>query len=113
MTNVNFTCDTGPVTEKFTLKDIAKLIRVCKTNGVSHYEYGDLKLSFDVTENPSKTPSPQARGSAKKAIQIEEKGSLQEQMNLAQHVLETLHVEDPAAFEALLIDREISEAKEN
>jgi hypothetical protein len=101
------------VGEKFTLKEIAKLIKLCKTNDVSSLKVQGLEISIGATASSPMTPNAHARGSAKKALEVEEKGSLQEQMNLAERVIETMHVEDPAAFEAMLISRELGEEKNN
>lgn len=97
----------------FSLKELAKLIKICKNDGVSYLEYGDLKLSMDVPDKSSITPAPQARASAKKASQITDKASVQTQFDDAQQALETLHVEDPSAYEALLMQGALGEEKIN
>jgi chemotaxis protein CheY-P-specific phosphatase CheC len=101
------------VNKTISVKELAKLIKVCKNEGVSRLKYGDIEVSIGMTENLPMTPSPQARGSAKKAEKIEAKAYLQMQYDEARVLAETLHVEDPAAFEKMLIDGEFSEAKEN
>ena len=95
------------------LKELAKLIKICKNDGVSSLEYGDLKLSMVVPDQSSMTPAPQARASAKKASQITERASLQSQFNDSQMALETLHVEDPVLHEALLMQGALGEEKIN
>lgn len=89
------------------LKELAKLIKICKNDGVSHLKYGDIELSMIEPEKPFMTPAPQVRGSAKKAKEIEEKGKLQEGFNLSQDVYETLHIENPALAEEMLIRGEL------
>jgi hypothetical protein len=101
------------VIKPISTKELAKLIKICKNEGVSSLKFGEVHISMTPTENLVMTPSPQARGSAKKAEKITTKASLQMQYDEAQLLAETLHVEDPAAFEKMLIDGEFSEAKEN
>lgn len=97
----------------FSIKELEKLIKICKNMGVSSLKYGDLQLSIGVTENSPMTPAPQARGSAKKASQIAELALLQEQYDSARHALETLHVENPSAYEALLMQGALGEEKDH
>lgn len=97
----------------YSIKELAKLIKLCKTNNVSSLKYDGIELSIGVPSQESMTPAPQARGSAKKALQVTEKSDLQLQFNEAKAIAETLHVEDPVAYERMLIEGELSEAKEN
>jgi hypothetical protein len=100
----------------FSSKELAKLSKICKNDGVSmeFYENGNLKkISKELTENQSLTPAPQARASAKKASQITENASLQSQYDLAREALETLQLEDPSAYEALLMQGALGEEKIN
>ncbi|MFN9976621.1 MAG: hypothetical protein ACK58T_42645 [Phycisphaerae bacterium] len=98
---------------KYSLKELATLIKLCKKNGVS-LKYDGLEiLSVDVLSQGSTTPAPQARGSAKKALEVTEKAALQLQFDEAQEIAETLHVEDPVAYERMLIEGELGETKED
>lgn len=94
--------DTQCVEDKLTIKDIAKLIRLCRANGVSSLKFGVLELSIGTTDHLSITPSPQVRGSAKKAIEVSEIAATQMQFDEAQEMASTLHLEDPLSFEQLL-----------
>lgn len=96
---------------KLTLKELEKLIKVCKTMGVSKFKYGDIEFCMGEASQPTMTPAPQARGSAKKAKAITDHTELQAQYDLVQAVAETLHVEDPSAYEAMLIQGELGEEK--
>lgn len=99
-----------------TLKQLEKLAKICKTKGVSieFFQDGSLKkISKDVPDQSSLTPAPQARVSAKKASQIEEAGNLQDQYDKSTQEIETLHVEDPSAYEALLMQGALGEEKIN
>jgi len=93
------------------VKELAKLIKICKNMGVSSLKYGEIELSLDAPDKPSCTPTTQARGSNRKAQAVTEIAGLQAQHNLAQEIVETLHVEDPAAYEAMLIRGEFGEEK--
>lgn len=79
--------------------------------GVSTLKYGDIEFCMGEASQLPMTPAPHARGSAKKAMQVTEKADLQSQFDLAQLTAETLHVEDPAAYEAMLIQGELGEEK--
>jgi len=95
----------------FSLKELAKIIKICKNDGVSYFEYGDLKIRIGAPEQPPITPAPLARVSAKKVLQIAEKADLQSQYDSSKDALETMHVEDPSAYEALLIQGALGEEK--
>lgn len=97
---------------ELSLKELAKLIKICKNEGVSSLKYGELQISIGTTENLPMTPKHQARRSAK-AEQVTETANLQSQYDLAREISETLHVEDPVAYESMLINGELGEAKEN
>lgn len=93
------------------IKNLRKLVKICKDNGVSHFKRGDLVIRFDVAANPSITTVPQARGSAKKASLERERGILQEQLNLAELETETLHIENPVQYEEMLMRQELEKAE--
>lgn len=95
------------------VKELAKLIKICKDKGVSQLKYGEIELTFDVTDHPSKKTTPQARGSAIKAKEIEDRQSLQSQYDDANEIASTLLIENPAEYEAMLTRGELEIAKEN
>jgi hypothetical protein len=67
------------VNNVISVKELAKLIEICKNKGVSKFKRnadGSFEFSIGVTENLPMTPSPQARGSAKKAEKIGKKKSI-------------------------------------
>jgi hypothetical protein len=101
------------VNKVLSLKELAKLIKICKDKGISHLKYGEIELNFDVTANPSKKTSPQARNSAIRAKEIEDKQSLQSQHDDANDIASTLLIENPAEYEAMLTRGELEIAKEN
>lgn len=71
-------------------------------------QYDGLVIDCRDSEKARQIPSPQARGSAKKAKEVEEKGKLQEQFDIANGIAESLHLEDPKAFEEMLIRGELA-----
>ena len=80
---------------------------------VSSLKYGEIELSLDLPEKKSKTTNAQVRASTKKAGLVEEKAEYQAQYDLAGAIAETLHVEDPHAYEAMLMRGELGEEKNN
>jgi len=100
-----------PMDTPFSLKELAKLIKICKNDGVSCLEYGNVKISMSSPEKQLMTPAPLARASAKKVSKISESAELQSQYDESRVALETLHVEDPVAYEALLIQGALDEEK--
>jgi len=101
------------VNKQFSLKEIDKIIKSCKAKGVLFFKYGELEISFDTPEKLSRTTRTQARVSTKKSGLVEEKANFQAQFDLAKEVAETLHVEDPSLYEAMLIRGELGEEKNN
>ena len=91
------------------IKDIAKLIKLCKANGVSSLKFEGLELSMTATDNPVNAPLPQARGSAKKALKIAEDVSEQMRFEDSNELVSTLMLQDPAAYEQMLAAGEIEE----
>ena len=95
-----------------TIKELEKLIKICKNMGVSTLEFGNIKISMGSPEQQLMTPAPQVRVSAKKVSQITEKAELQSQLEGNEDALGTMHVEDPSGYEALLMQGALGE-KEN
>lgn len=85
-------------------------MRECKKTR-SFLRIGDLIIDCREQSQPRHITAPQARGSDKKAQDIENKSDLQGQFDLAAAIVETLHVEDPAAYEAMMIRGELGEEK--
>jgi len=96
--------------KELTLAKLLKLMRECKKLR-GFVKIGDMEFDFRDQSQTETVTRPQARGSAKKARDIEEKADLQGQHDLVHDLVETLHVEDPAAYEAMLIRGELGEEK--
>ena len=97
------------VSSPLDVKDIAKLIRLCKANGVSSLKYEGLELSMAQTDNLAIAPLPQARGSATKALRIAEDVSRQMKFEDSEELISTLMLQDPAAYEQMLAAGELEE----
>jgi hypothetical protein len=95
------------------LKKLENFLKKCQTNGVfiREIEFEGIKLSIDVPAKLSMTPVLPAKGSEKKATAIEAKADLQQQYDFSRDAVETLHVEDPSAYEAALFRGELGEEK--
>lgn len=98
------------VKDKFSLKELEKLIKICKKQGVSELKHGDFQISFDVPDKASNTPIALAGGS-KKTKEVTEQAHLQEEFNSARDQIDTLHVENPLAYEEALYRGELGEEK--
>lgn len=96
--------------EKFSVAEIKKLMRECKKSR-SFLKIGDLIIDCREQGQSQTEPVPKAIGSSKKAKDIEEKGQLQDQHDTASEIMSTLHVQDPAAYEQMLLRNELGEDK--
>lgn len=83
------------------LKELAKLIKICKNNDVEHLKYDGIELRMSSPEKQDMAPVIPAIGSAKNAKDIEAVGILTQQYVNATEEIETLHVENPALYEEL------------
>jgi hypothetical protein len=102
------------VDKKISVANIIKLMRECRKHN-AYLNFNDLIIDCRASEKDLQIPNPQARGSAKKAQAaqvVTDKSIAQEQYNFATEMIETLHVEDPAAFETMLIQGELGEEKD-
>jgi hypothetical protein len=93
------------------LKEITKIIRVLKKNGVKSYKNGDLEI---VLEDPaidfsSDTSKPKPRYS-RKSDKIAESELNKEVVETREDQLAMMNIEDPAMFEQLLLERDLEDA---
>lgn len=98
--------------KEFTLKEIEKLVKLCKKSGVSSLKLGEIEINLSEAASFDSKPRFKARASAKGKSE-EERGQLQAQLNTASDTLETLHLEDPLAYERLLLEGELRETEVN
>lgn len=89
-------------------KSLIKLVKACARLGVHSLEYQGIKIVMGEKANLPPTPSP-AKGIGKKQAEVSDKAELQQQFDFAREHIETLHVEDPVAFEENLIRGEFGE----
>ena len=95
--------------DKFSIKELAKVLKLCKNSNVTEIKLGDLHIVLGESEKPLVTVPLQARGAKRKAKKIADKSELQESFDAAQEFTETLHLEDPAAYERAVIEGELGE----
>ena len=95
--------------KKFSIKDIEKISDICKTKGIGTFEYLGLKIVLGASTDPLDTAIPLTRGMKRKAKIIAEGTDYQEAYNAAQEFTETLHLEDPSAYERAVIEGELGE----
>lgn len=96
--------------KKYSVAEIKKLMREC-AKARTFLQIGDLIIDCRDSAQDAIAPSPQHRGSAKKAKKVEEQGVSQEQFNIAKEISDTLHLEDPKGFEEMLIRGELEKTE--
>jgi hypothetical protein len=77
-------------------KDLEKLIKTLRKNGISYYKADDLELKLE--------PLPEKRPYARKDSKEEAKIKKEELDNITEDVLSDLMIADPLKYEALLSD---------
>ena len=109
LTNGTTCTDHRQVKDTFSIKDIDKITDFCKARGVTSFEYLGLKLVLEAsTESPETVVIP-TRNTKRKARTIARRTDDQESYNMAQEFTETLHLEDPAAYERAIVEGELGE----
>lgn len=91
-------------------KDLAIVLRACKASGVTELKIGDIEIKFGLVESrqisnrPGDTvPVP----SVEQLREAEELVNIQENVDSADDQLAFMHIDDPAQFEQLLIEKEL------
>lgn len=94
-------------------RDIIKLIKVLRENGVQKFEgFGfQIVLGSETNANPITPTVRQTRASAKKAEQIERDSLIDENIEVSEEQLSLALIEDPARFEQLLREGELEDAE--
>lgn len=103
------------MTNKTYAKQLAEIFKVCKINKVEPIEikFSDLHIVLGESTKPLVTLKSQTRGMRKKARQITEVATLQEDFDASRELTEIMHLEDPAGFERAYIEGELGEEKAN
>lgn len=109
--------------DMFKVKEICHIVRVCSEAGVTELKFGDLEVKFGgaFLSSPTKTEPAPLGFSEKEAYQslplkpvLPDSNTLSQKMNfIDKQVLEELErsqlmLEDPLAYEQLVIDEHIS-----
>lgn len=91
------------------LKDLPKVIRACKANGVTELKIGDVEIKFAAVGSAEpeipvleaqRIPTPEELKAAESAA------LLQRNVEQNEEELAHMHIEDPSGFEQRLIERE-------
>lgn len=85
---------------RLSVKNLEKLIKFCRNNGVVELNYENMHVKFDNSSPSFQKPSQAVTRNAKKTAKIAE---IQEQYNLVNEELEVSHLEDPAAYEEAIV----------
>ncbi len=88
-----------------------KFIKDAKKLGVTKGKLGTLEfeLTDETTNQQTRAPRPAFKVSKKDIAAADQQVSVQSQYDDARDELSTLHVEDPAAFEQAMIDKELED----
>jgi len=105
---------------KLNAKDLIKVIQTCRKSGVRVFECGSTKIVFSKETQFTKTePSQPSRDQvfetedlSKKMDEVAFEGSVKEQIENAEDVVENLLLEDPEKFEDMLAAGEFDEQSE-
>lgn len=95
--------------------DIAKILKACKQSGVTHLKMGELDVKFlssqewDAQEQKDKRRKPDPIPDAKELEDAQRRMILQTNADQADDDVASLLIEDPVAFEQLVVERELGE----
>lgn len=81
-------------------KFLEKLIKFCRNNGVSEFNFENIHVKFESLSQGFQKPSPAVVRNAKKTAKI---ADLQEQYDHVVEELEVSHLMDPAAYEEAIV----------
>lgn len=90
-----------------TIKDLKDIIKACQKAKVTHLKFRNIEIDFkkDQDEEVALASRPTLKVPSKKIEERQLHLNIQEQALEADDALSTLHVEDPSAFEAAMIER--------
>ena len=94
--------------KELTTDQLFDIIDMCCDRGVTEFKFGDLYLRFDLTFSPTKK-APVA--SIKKVESINENSLLNSEVDLREDQAQQLLIEDPVAYEKLLAQGDLENAK--
>lgn len=95
------------------LKDLLRIIEKCRANGVKMLKYEGIVVVFDeqTTAQPKTLTARQTKAAEKNTQEIETEAIQGASRELDEEELATLSVENPAAFEQLLVERELTDER--
>lgn len=97
-----------------TSKDICNIIKQCSYSGVTHFNFGDLQISFKQSqlkaEENSITPGTEILGD--ELSQAEETATIQNEVQTREEQLEEMLLTDPLQFEELIRNGELEDDSE-
>lgn len=92
-------------------KDLIKLVKACRTSGVSSLKIGDVEIKFkagDAAELPRIAPSEVVNPpSADELKEIEKDVSERQELSDMESELDHMLLENPVLYEELLVQREL------
>lgn len=93
-------------------KDVLKLIKACRVNGVSKFEgFGlSLVLGEETTSHPLAPTVRRIKAAEKKALDISTEALVRENGTHVEEQLDMLLLEDPGEYERLLREGELEDA---
>jgi hypothetical protein len=100
-----------PNTTIFTTNELCAIIRECGISGVEEFCYSNLRISFHARkENGEENPHINQSPGQVTEIQNKFDDSIiqQDEQNLKEDELSLLRIEDPFAYEKLILQRELT-----
>lgn len=90
-------------------KDLAKIIKACVRANVSELKIGDIQIKFGSSEvaKPQEQKSEIQVPSESELESESEKANLMENIESSDEQLANIHLENPALFEQLMIEKEL------
>ena len=88
--------------------ELCELIKIAQKCGVTKLKFGTLEVEFGNEENPAR-PRPALKVSKAKIAVVEKQLALEQQFSDVKDQLSTMHVEDPAGFEAAIVSKQIED----
>jgi hypothetical protein len=94
----------------FTTKDICEIIDACGKSGVLEFNYQDLRITFQARKNDGQeepyyqSPGPVTEIASNK---FDERIIQQDELAVKDDELALMRIEDPLAYERLLMTREL------
>lgn len=97
------------MTETISAKDLTKLIKACKLNGVSEFKCGPIEIKFGTGEAAELVSTGETvRTPTKKELeQIQELSLLQRNADEAEDEMAFMAIENPGLFEELLVQNDL------